>query len=232
MNKKISIFLLIFSLLCVWGGGIANASGLTIGSNDTTTLDYNSYNIRSNGSINYKDGAVISDAADVKNIAASINNSIELVSLGKKLLITTFDLGDASTFAEIKVALQTKMNEEYERGKAEGAKVYYLGAASSYNIKTLYPDIDYSALTAANFIVETNLSYRNQNVGMFNGAGGDLYLQANGASLSKSYNTTTGVFSCNQYQNIYADGWSSMPNGKYTTQYATYKVYMVIGTIQ
>lgn len=81
-----------------------------------------------------------------------------------------------------------------------GLKLYDLGTAQSFNIKTLCPNVDYTKLTVDNFIfIELpTISYKSGNKGSMcdnnSGLGGT-------GSVSKSYNASTGVLSCSYTMN-------------------------------
>ena len=76
-----------------------------------------------------------------------------------------------------------------------GFKLYDLGTAQSFDIKILVPNVDYTKLTASNFIFMElpSISYKSGNKGSMSdnnsGLGGT-------GSMSKSYNASTGVLSC------------------------------------
>ena len=68
--------------------------------------------------------------------------------------------------------------------------IYQLGNASSYDIKTLFPN-NYASLTNANFIIVPN------NGSAFgDGQVCDLRNVTSTLSFSSSYNASTGIFTC------------------------------------
>lgn len=68
--------------------------------------------------------------------------------------------------------------------------IYCLGNASSYNIKTLFPN-NYASLTTANFIVVPNNGSAFNDTQMC-----DLRNITSTLSFSSSYNASTGIFTC------------------------------------
>lgn len=76
-----------------------------------------------------------------------------------------------------------------------GLKLYDLGTARSFDIKKLCPKVDYTKLTANNFIFIDlpKISYKTGNSGKMcdNNAG-----LGGTTSVSKSYNASTGVLTC------------------------------------
>ena len=71
------------------------------------------------------------------------------------------------------------------------------GASGSYNIKELYPDIDYTTITADNFLLGAT-AWWNASPTFTIDAGNYSYNHkfygCGGLNISKSYNNTTGVF--------------------------------------
>ena len=93
-----------------------------------------------------------------------------------------------------------------------------MGSAGTYDIKTLYPDIDYTKLTADNFYVVTNGSYSN---GYWNNWSFDppdlkyIRIQTTGSGYSKSY--TDGVLTvygtraaATAYTSVYPSGMAQV----------------------
>lgn len=85
-------------------------------------------------------------ALALKEIESNLKKS---VSDGKTLLATTItdktgiEVASDATFAEINAVLDSELN---------ACRVYYLGTGTSFDIKTLLPDVDYTKLTVDNFI--------------------------------------------------------------------------------
>ena len=121
----------------------------------------------------------------------------------------------------------------FNDGSATGSTVYYLGTNYTYNIKTLLPDVDYTSLTASNFIVCGGNASR---VYLGDGNAGC----AEGVSLSVTYNNTTGVLSikstsagqtANGFGELIRRYWGGSPSHS-QWQMFTCKSYLVVGTIQ
>lgn len=100
--------------------------------------------------------------------------------------------------------------------------VYYIGDGTSFNIKTKFPDIDYTKLTANNFIVELNDSYDYHERQR---SPDDYYWWGKKIFLGKSYNASTGVLSAYVYAAAYKD--SSLV---YAHNHKV-KAYLVLGEI-
>lgn len=226
--KQISIITL--TLVFLGGRVMASASGITYSSNDAVMLNYNSYNMKSKGVVNYKNGTTVSDAADVKNIAASVNDAIATVSIGKKLLVDTFNLGNVSSFVDIKNALQTKITDSYNSGyavgKLEGKKIVNLGSGTQFDVSGYE---GYQSFTASNFIVETT--------SMNNGGGSGWRFNAesyglglSGSALGKNYNASSGILSVTgltAYAYVNGDGSGSWQHRASTSAGSSFVVYLV-----
>ena len=80
-------------------------------------------------------------------------------------------------------------------GGSDKKKLYDLGTAKSFNIKTLVPDVDYTKLTASNFIFMELpvVNFRAGNQGKMCDNNSALGAKT---SVYKSYNASTGVLSC------------------------------------
>ena len=113
------------------------------------------------------------------------------------------------------------------------AKVYYLGSGTSFDLKTLLPDVDYTTLTAANFIVEAGNKALTTVSSYSTGGSGD-YIQGRG-TLTKSYAPSTGILTA--YYNMYSIVHIHCDNGaQYFTKPINWnlsvKAYLVIGEIE
>lgn len=100
--------------------------------------------------------------------------------------------------------------------------VYYIGDGTSFDIKTKFPDIDYTQLTKDNFIVELNDSYDYHERQR---SPDDYYWWGKKIYLNKSYNASTGVLSAFVYAAAYKD--SSLV---YAHNHKV-KAYLVLGEI-
>jgi hypothetical protein len=127
----------------------------------------------------------------------------------------------------------------YKRGASseiipfKTTEVYYLGGGTSFDIKAKLPNVDYRSLTANNFIVSAGSL----------GRGGSLYTgyisdmgqeQGGGGSYWKSYNPSTGIFTCGGnscYVKTYQRSYG--PNqGTFTATMGIGGVYLVIGEVK
>ena len=99
--------------------------------------------------------------------------------------------------------------------------VYYLGTGTSFNIKTKFPN-DYANLTADNFIIQPSTL----TASIYVSGGYAAHMSGSSATITKSYNKSTGAFSISNtskrysYESAYAD--ASVSN---------FKVYLVLGSI-
>lgn len=105
-----------------------------------------------------------------------------------------------------------------------GSKVYYLGTATSYNLKTLFPN-DYTKITANNILIRTGSSSKDE------GGATCHYLRAYYNAESISYNASTGALSIS-VPNAQATTIANGQHSKWATTYASVRVYVVIGNIE
>lgn len=128
----------------------------------------------------------------------------------------------------------------------EGTQVFYLGTGTSFNIKTLLPDVDYTTLTSSNFIVCQSIlngsgyqgdSFTPNSDGNYNAGS---YLSVGGSTPSYSYNATSGVLSvtvakaavkCDAWIAPDGSSWARAGRSGSVTQSAP-KVFLVIGQIK
>ena len=104
--------------------------------------------------------------------------------------------------------------------------VYYLGDSKSIDIKTKYPSIDYTKLTANNFIVEAtsgSASGSDSNDWSVSSVSGSASV-----SCGKSYNNTTGILTISCTVSVSASGGNARVN---RSSNVSTKAYMVIGDI-
>ena len=106
-------------------------------------------------------------------------------------------------------------------------KMYYLGQGTSFNIQSLLPNIDYTSLTASNFIIEPNSAEasRDQNA--------DVGSSKGMLTVNKSYNAETGVLSASAvgYFSTYYDGAMGSQSASSSVT-ASVKAYLVLGDIK
>ena len=106
-------------------------------------------------------------------------------------------------------------------------KVYYLGTSNTYNIKTLFPDIDYTTLTNNNFLVVTTGSCSKTPTNYCYGQTAETYTQkAYGASWS--YNSNTGALSVTA---AYTYDGGFYGTSMTSTCSLPFKVYLITGSI-
>lgn len=77
--------------------------------------------------------------------------------------------------------------------ESSSSTVYYLGTATSYDIKTLFPEIDYTKLTSSNFLVVSTGVGGNPAVASQLDRAHWVRFWSSGSSAS--YNATTGIVS-------------------------------------
>lgn len=123
--------------------------------------------------------------------------------------------------------LQTQINEL----NSNLGEVYYLGTSTSYNLATLLPNIDYTKLTADNFIVSVN-SMPSVRTNTWTNGECHPYARATGLSVSKSYNKDTGKLSISASQRIYATNGDNNSDVAHVDQSCSFKVYLVTGSIK
>jgi len=115
----------------------------------------------------------------------------------------------------------------YNKGINSGGKVYNLGKGTSFNIKTLLPDIDYTSLTADNFVIIAT----SVNASTSTWAHAHTSVSGSGStSPTCSYNNSSGVLtvsklggSFNVYPSNSAASTSFSLNG--------YNILLIIGEI-
>ena len=123
---------------------------------------------------------------------------------------------------------------------AAGAKIYNLGNGTSFNIRNLLPDVDYSALTADNFIV--SLSSVPQTSFASGGHGGNnisVTGTLNAFSMQKTYDNSTGIFSIPN-KKLTLHGLARWQNGdRWETYYENFPqsdmvitVFLVVGEVE
>lgn len=111
------------------------------------------------------------------------------------------------------------------------SEVYYLGTSTSYNLATLLPNIDYTKLTADNFIVSVN-SMPSVRTNTWTNGTCHPYARTTGLSVSKSYNKDTGKLSISASQRIYATSGDNNSDVAHVDQSCSFKVYLVTGSIK
>lgn len=132
------------------------------------------------------------------------------------------------------------LNELYETTINSKQDIYYLGTGTSFDIKTLLPDVDYTKLTVDNFIIPLGTSTLE---GGFYDANGGVYIYFDGIgnktaniniTLSKAYDNQTGILTiANNTAALLLIGYSNNWNGSsYIRTNITPSVYLVMGEIQ
>lgn len=148
----------------------------------------------------------------VEVIGTMVDRTAELNALKSK--------GNASASDIIKGKTAVVRGTEIT-GTMEAGAVYYLGTATTYNIKNMFPNIDYTSLTASNFLVVSQGSGESH---VSNGSEQTCWLRAYTYGSSVSYDNTTGQVTINRA--------SSKANcSQNVTRYFTAHTYLVTGTI-
>ena len=107
--------------------------------------------------------------------------------------------------------------------------VYYLGTGTSFNIKTLLPEIDYASLTPDKFIIglsgipSGSTSSTEMGISRYTASA-----SLSGASLTKSYNTSTGVLTIGGYSGTVTLNCSDSGRVRSTSVSSTPFVYLMI----
>lgn len=127
----------------------------------------------------------------------------------------------------------------YKRGASteiipfKTTEIYYLGEGTTFDIKSKLPNVDYRSLTANNFIVSAGSLGRGGSV--YTGYISDMRQeQGGGGSYWKSYNPSTGIFTCGGnscYVKTYQNSYSSN-QGTFTATMQTGGVYLVVGDVK
>lgn len=136
--------------------------------------------------------------------------------------------------------VKTALDELYETTINSKQDIYYLGTGTSFDIKTLLPDVDYTKLTVDNFIIPLGTSTLE---GGFYDANGGVYIYFDGIgnktaniniTLSKAYDNQTGILTiANNTAALLLIGYSNNWNGSsYIRTNITPSVYLVMGEIQ
>lgn len=112
-------------------------------------------------------------------------------------------------------------------------------AGVSFDIKTLFPDVDYTVLSESNFLMDANCSVKSgsKNVGTWSGnlTPWNYYGNAEVSTFcEKVYDSSTGVLTVTAY--TYMHTWQGYNVDAYTWNHQYYKipipceVYMISGT--
>ena len=110
--------------------------------------------------------------------------------------------------------------------KSGDSNVYFLGKGTTFNIKTLFPEI-YQQLTIDNFICQLVDSYNSYQ---------EWYSPSSYARWGKkiepswSYDTITGVLNCSYFTGVYGDTSNSGLASAYNTSHSL-NVYLIVGKI-
>lgn len=154
-------------------------------------------------------------------VSAVITNGGESSGSTISASSVTYSPGNSSFNANyVSTALNTLYNRVSEL-ESSSSNVYYLGTATTYNIQNMFPDIDYTSLTASNFLVVSQGSGESH---VSNGSEQTCWLRAYTYGSSVSYDNTTGQVTINRA--------SSKANcSQNVTRYFTAHTYLVTGTI-
>ena len=99
--------------------------------------------------------------------------------------------------------VEDALDDLYTKASVISGNIYYLGEGTSFDLKTIIPSVDYTKLTADNFIVEAQ-SKASTTIGGFTSGGPSSDFIQGSTTLNKSYNASTGVLSA--HYNVYAIG--------------------------
>lgn len=168
--------------------------------------------------------------ADVTNVHDAINELYEIDNELNNLKTK----GNASSDKILKGS-NAVVQGELVNGTYEETKVYYLGTSNTYNIKELFPNIDYTKLNKENFIIlPSDTVYLNINRWPANIWPGSLQIDGFRSYVytpAIEYNNQTGVVSIDTktFLLVFTAGGTTVTtsNGTYTP-----KVYLVYGNIE
>ena len=168
--------------------------------------------------------------ADVTNVHDAINELYEIDNELNNLKTK----GNASSDKILKGS-NAVVQGELVNGTYEETKVYYLGTSNTYNIKELFPNIDYTKLNKENFIIlPSDTVYLSINRWPTNIWSASLQIDGFRSYVYKpaiEYNNQTGVVSIDTktYLYVFTAGGTTVTtsNGTYTP-----KVYLVYGNIE
>ena len=168
-----------------------------------------------------------SDASwEVSNVNDALNNlysmKIELDNIKNLGNATAADILSGKT-AVVKGKTITGTNDG-------GTKIVNLGTGTSYNIKTLCPDVDYTSLTINNFIYGmSGAGATSAGYGKVTGDGRSLYSSSTGLNVKGTYNNTTGILTISgNTQTIQGRYYGSgVDNQANSTQVATCFAYLI-----
>lgn len=110
-----------------------------------------------------------------------------------------------------------------------GSGVYCLGTGTSFDIKTLLPNINYKKLTVDNFIVTStakSILWNRDSEGRSSIGAGDYF--SGTASIFKNYNADTGMLTVANGVNHYRDTGNSVDG---QAEAIIEKVYLIPGEI-
>ena len=109
--------------------------------------------------------------------------------------------------------------------KSGDSNVYFLGKGTTFNIKTLFPEI-YQQLTIDNFICQLVDSYNTYNKWY---TSSNFVWSGKKIEPSWSYNATTGILDCSYFTGVYS-GEVSPVLSLYNTTHSL-NVYLIVGKI-
>lgn len=172
-----------------------------------------------------------------------IRNNVKMLLI---VLITAIVVSSVSVYATISFSanqigyngstVEHALNNLYD--KVNTSKIYYLGQWSNFDLKILLPDIDYTELTAENFIVQVDSMSKSQSAATVQSTSGySSYAYSaisNGATLSKTYNSSTGIFSCSMNLLVKARvTWNNLGQirEQSTTSTGTYSVWLILDDV-
>ena len=185
-----------------------------VSGNGTCLYDGTTGDFSSNSLINDLRGKTLV-ATDISKSADSLNAIIKIPEEGH------YDKN-----SEITIPIETIENE------VNLSNVYYLGQGTSFDVKSLLPNIDYTKLTIDNFIVEiVSMPSAAAGVVLYSAGGNWGGAVAGGFNTSKTYNTDTGILTISAKQTI-TRTCNNSDLQTFATQTAVTNVYLVGGEIK
>ena len=135
------------------------------------------------------------------------------------------NLGDATASDVLSGKTFTSSSGLKVNGTASKNIPILLGTATTFNVKSLVPSVDYTKLTADNFFIQTinnDMTGAHTEQQVYADRSNGNY----GVEIQKSYNSSTGVLTCQ----IHGANWYQDSNGKGANNWNKYcacKVYLI-----
>ena len=186
------------------------------------------------------EGVETSEQATLEKMSENISKVLQART--KDATATADNITDGKTAwvnGELIIGNGKDNTNSFESGKQSNSFTD-LGTGTSFDIKTLLPNVDYTKLTKDNFIVGISSVPSVSSSGMENIIAGTYGYKVNtdykvtttasGITISKSYNSSTGVLTVTAKQTVYTQYLSTtgaLSNANTSTQSATCFAYYI-----